>query len=328
MADEFQYVKLPDGSYGKFRSDASDAFIRASVIRDFPNAFNSPNPLTKTTGISAAPKPQGAAQSVEDSAQRILNDLRYGTATSGVGSVLKKMGAPGTRSGVSEETGEFMGSVPLGVTRAVKGLSEAPQGGKSWQSVKDFVGGLLQASQMPLSMVTPEETEAGALARKVIPNTSSAAKKLEEVMAAAKDIPIKPEGPTAEAVRGKELASRGGQLPKILRDFVRRTSDPEAEPITYKEARDFYTNARLAMSEYLQTKPNMWRQVTIFKKALGDAIQTAATEAGKGEIYSSGMAEYRRAKALENLALAAAKIGIPLAIGYRLDRAINSLSKP
>jgi len=32
----FQYIKLPDGSYGKFRADADDAAIVAAIERDFP----------------------------------------------------------------------------------------------------------------------------------------------------------------------------------------------------------------------------------------------------------------------------------------------------
>jgi hypothetical protein len=39
MPDEFQYVKLPDGSYGKFRSDATDVAIRAQILKDFPDAY-------------------------------------------------------------------------------------------------------------------------------------------------------------------------------------------------------------------------------------------------------------------------------------------------
>jgi hypothetical protein len=32
----FQYIKLPDGDYGKFRADADDASIIAAIERDFP----------------------------------------------------------------------------------------------------------------------------------------------------------------------------------------------------------------------------------------------------------------------------------------------------
>lgn len=41
MADDFQYVKLPDGSYGKFAKGASDAQIRATVAKHFPSAYKS-----------------------------------------------------------------------------------------------------------------------------------------------------------------------------------------------------------------------------------------------------------------------------------------------
>jgi hypothetical protein len=37
--DQFQYIKLPDGSYGKFRADASDDVIRNTIAKDFPDAF-------------------------------------------------------------------------------------------------------------------------------------------------------------------------------------------------------------------------------------------------------------------------------------------------
>jgi hypothetical protein len=37
--EEYQYIKLPDGSHGKFRSDATDADIRTSISKDFPDAF-------------------------------------------------------------------------------------------------------------------------------------------------------------------------------------------------------------------------------------------------------------------------------------------------
>jgi len=37
--EQFQYVKMPDGSYGKSRADASDADIRSAISKDFPDAF-------------------------------------------------------------------------------------------------------------------------------------------------------------------------------------------------------------------------------------------------------------------------------------------------
>lgn len=42
MPDDFQYVKLPDGSYGKFAANATDDVIRTAVSKDFPDAFTAP----------------------------------------------------------------------------------------------------------------------------------------------------------------------------------------------------------------------------------------------------------------------------------------------
>ena len=306
MPDDFQYVKMPDGSYGKFRADASDDVIRQAVAKDFPTAFKpfGADALSKATGIG----PQQDQGPIINTLNRVRDWLQTKADT-----------------GSQSSAGRFMLSAPLGTVRAAKGATEiATPKQSTWQGTKDLVGGVLQAATMPSLVMAPDAAEGAA---GLVPSTERAGKKFADVMSKAKDIPIKPGEPVAEAMRGKEIASRGGQLPKILRDFVRRTSDPENPPITYEEARDFYTNARLAMSEYLQTKPNMWRQVTIFKKALGDAIQEAATSAGKGEEYKSAMTEYRRAIVMKNLVKAAAKLGIPLAIGYEANKALGLLSK-
>ncbi len=36
---QYQYVKLPDGSYGKFDATADDAFISGQIAKDFPDAY-------------------------------------------------------------------------------------------------------------------------------------------------------------------------------------------------------------------------------------------------------------------------------------------------
>lgn len=47
--DQYQYVKLPDGSYGKFLASASDAQIRGAISKDFPSAFPKTKIPDKTT---------------------------------------------------------------------------------------------------------------------------------------------------------------------------------------------------------------------------------------------------------------------------------------
>ena len=44
MPDKVQYIKLPDGSWGKFDENASDEEIRGHIQKDFPDAFKPPPP--------------------------------------------------------------------------------------------------------------------------------------------------------------------------------------------------------------------------------------------------------------------------------------------
>lgn len=43
--DQFQYVKLPDGSYGKFAANATDDQIRTQITKDFPDAYKEEDPF-------------------------------------------------------------------------------------------------------------------------------------------------------------------------------------------------------------------------------------------------------------------------------------------
>lgn len=58
MGDPYQYVKLPDGSYGKFASDATDETIKTAIAKDFPDAFK------VSAKTPPAPNPMGMANQV------------------------------------------------------------------------------------------------------------------------------------------------------------------------------------------------------------------------------------------------------------------------
>ena len=302
-------MKLPDGSYGKFRAGATDSLIRSTIEKEYPSAYApkeqfGTNAVSKATGIG----PRESHGPLIDTIDKAREWLETKATT-----------------GSQSKAGEFMESAPLGALRVARGGAEVATPGQStWQGAKDIVGGGLQAATMPGLVMAPEGAEAAAGA---IPTTAKAGKKFEEVMGAARNVPIEPGPSTEAAMRGKQLFQRGSSsLPRILRSFIQRTSDPEAPPITYEEARDFYSNARLSMTEYLRNNPKMWRQVTIFKNALGQAIQEAATQAGKGAEYKSAMTEYRRAKVLQNLIQKAAALGIPAVLGYEAKNWIKGLS--
>ncbi len=58
--DQVQYIKLPDGSFGKFRIDATDAQIKGQISKLFPTAYveAKPSPITDKTTIG----PKSAAR--------------------------------------------------------------------------------------------------------------------------------------------------------------------------------------------------------------------------------------------------------------------------
>ena len=59
--DQYQYIKMPDGSYGKFASGASDDEIRGHIQQDFPNAFKAPderNSMQKSFDENTTPNPK------------------------------------------------------------------------------------------------------------------------------------------------------------------------------------------------------------------------------------------------------------------------------
>jgi hypothetical protein len=122
----------------------------------------SQQPSTPNT-ISANPEPTGLVDRLNNWAQNVATDIDNGTDTTGIGTILKKMGAHGVYNGNPKAVGDFMASLPLGLLTAVKGAAETAQSGKRIQGAKDIASGALQASQIPGAFIAPEASEvAGA----------------------------------------------------------------------------------------------------------------------------------------------------------------------
>jgi hypothetical protein len=119
-------------------------------------------PSTPAFSISAVKQPTTMLGKLGQWAEDLQDDLRYGSDITGVGSVLRAMGARGLYAGNSQDVAEFMASLPLGLLKATKGATQvAPQviggpGGKTWEGVKNLGGGLLQASTIPAAFIAPE----------------------------------------------------------------------------------------------------------------------------------------------------------------------------
>ena len=103
------------------------------------------------------------------------------------------------------------------------------------------------------------------------------------------------------ALEASDWASRGGQLPKVMKDFIRRTTDPNQGPLTYSEARQFLSNAgrRLTPQEQ-KLAAQAQRYLSQFASSLDDAIRSTAEDAGALDDYTSAVNEYRQAMKLND----------------------------
>jgi hypothetical protein len=86
--DQFQYIKLPDGSYGKFRADASDDVIKGAISKDFPDAFKTaPTTWDKVKGYASeagnaiSDVAKGASQGMANTTAGVANMLGRGEET-------------------------------------------------------------------------------------------------------------------------------------------------------------------------------------------------------------------------------------------------------
>jgi hypothetical protein len=122
-----------------------------------------------------------------------------------------------------------------------------------------------------------------------------------------------------------------GTQPRSVRKFVQRITDPNKGPLTYEEARNFYsTISKLSADEQQRMPGNMKRLVGQLRADLDESITAAAARRGKGPEYTQAMKDYRRAsqgeKAIQGLkkfGTGAALTGATGATGYGLYKALT-----
>ena len=243
-------------------------------------------------------------------AQNVQDDIKNGTDVTGVGTVLKKLGAHGVNVGNPNSVGEFMASLPLGLLRTAKGTGEAsdvynlnPNGAGPAQAAKDIVGGVSQAATMPSAVFAPESAEAApAIAEKLvdaaghlIPDAQHAGQAFQAVSKAVGDHPVEVTNDLSTSLmRYIQLAENGnGRSPGVQKLFARLTS-PDKGPLTFDDARDFYSAlGRLTANEKMSLSPVMQRQVGQVWNDLGDAIGQTADRGGQLPKFQGAMQEYR-----------------------------------
>lgn len=137
--------------------------------------------------------------------------------------------------------------------------------------------------------------------KNLIPSKSAAGALFNQASNAAGDLPIDLTEPGNTALRIRDLASSGGRMPKVVNDFIRRTTDPDKPPITYDEARDFYSNAsRISADEAQRLTPVMRFQLGKFTRDLGNSISGAAQQGGVLDQYLGAMRQYRQASQMQD----------------------------
>lgn len=263
------------------------------------------------------------------------NDLRQGGNRTIVGRALGHMqgngdkGYSGLQSGVSPETAEYMGSPELGLTRALKGAAEVGTG-QIWQGGKDVVSGGLQAATIPSAFAVGPE--ASAVANKAwekipIPTQAKAGKLFEQTMGKAADLPVDTTASSDPLMRAYEMGERGMARPKVVNQMVRRLTSPDAEPMTYREARDFASSlSRQSSTEGQKLTPAMKSKVGELSHAFNEDVGRTAQGAGVGEQYQNAMKGYHRAMQLRKALINTAKVGGgAIATGYLAHRLIPSV---
>lgn len=202
------------------------------------------------------------------------------------------------------------------------------------QAPDNFAGqmGGLVPTVAEMAIPGPGVVKGGKAAVGLIPNAARAGEKFQEVMGAAKNIPIDVKDVGDAALRIQQLADRGGSMPLAVRKLLNRLTDPNKAAMTYEESRDFASNiSRLSINEFGRLTPNVAREVANLRVTLNQANAKAAELAGKGAEYKSAMREYAQAMKLRDAvdaAIKGAKKSLPIATaagaGYWLTRQIRS----
>jgi hypothetical protein len=148
-------------------------------------------------------------------------------------------------------------------------------------------------------------------AKSLLPSTTRAGATFESIMSHAKDLPVDPYATETVAMKLRQLADSGGKMPKVASDFLKRIHNENLGPLTYSQAREFYSNAtRLSADEFSKLTPRIAREVGNLKKALGDSIVSTLdlVRPTLSKPYLAAMKEYAQASNLKEFGKQAKKV--------------------
>lgn len=294
MADQFQYVKLPDGTYGKFAADASPEDMRAAVEKQFPTAY-APAP-------TSGPVPGGDTGDPITGNTELANKVSLWEGLKGA--VKGAVSAPQDASHMLFPRGSFMDTPDIMNTEA---------------SNPDQMAGKVAEGALELGAGLPAIADAA-------PSTARAGRLLASVAQDAIHEPVALGRTVGPLGRVAELREAGSRTPTVVNKLLNRV---QQGPMTYPQARDFYSNlAAPSMWERMTTSPTAKRAIGETLSGFRQDIGDAAANVGRGEDYKNALDEYRRASNVKKfLGGAAVAGGTAAAKGAGLGTAIHVLGK-
>ncbi len=314
--EKLRYVKLPDGALMEWPRNVSAADFRAKAQTVLQSRIKAR--VDKMRGGAQEDQLKPAESGVLPWLNDVESDLRRGGRRTVVGKGLGFMQAQGDKgytgleSEVPPAVADFMGSVPLGVTKFAQGVAETPQ--HPVRGPLKAASGALQAATIPMAFM------GGPVANRAIeaiPSAEWAGKMFQSVAGDAGAVPVNLSRSGNEMLRVKELADAGAPMPQAIGKMLQRVTKPGGKLLDYVTARDFYSNiTRLSADETARLNPIMKRQIGIVANALKQDIGDAAAQVGRAADYYSALRDYARAAQLKRAAIKIAQyVGVPVTVG-------------
>ena len=310
IADQNSAASAPqqDSSlWGKVKSYFSDANQKAQQLNADAQKMSPQEFATAHPEMTIAPS--SAQQSAEDIKQGNYAKAIHRTITD-AGTALAPMALPAVIAAPVATAGALAGgfaSQYLGKS-AGSAMGLSPDQANVAGDVTGLAGGLA----------------AGTLASKAadaLPSATRAGRTFQELKGAIGDHTVGMTDDLANSLSNiKELIDTGASTPQVVNKFITRIADTNEGPLTYSEARNFYSNAtKLSASEKMASNPAMKRAIGMFTNSLGDAIGNTADQAGKLSDLQGAMGEYAKAMRMremgENAAELAKKVGVGALFG-------------
>lgn len=291
-------IKGPDGKIHQFPDHATDQQISAA-LKAIPEV-NKPTPASKIPTWSDR---LGLNEGTESPVGGFMRGAAAGAVDLVQGAVSNVTGQLNSKLDAENETRRTMGAPETATMPRV----EKPE---------NFSGTVGSALPVVAEMALGGAAGVKGVA-KAIPTTAKAGAKFQEVMGAAKNVPIDVKDVGDVSLRIYQLAERGGSLPMAVRKILNRMTDPNKAPMLYEEARDFASNiSRLSADDFGRLTPAVAREVANLRVTLNHANAMAAKQVGKLDEYNAAMREYAQAMRIRNVvdaAIAGAKKSAPYA---------------